>query len=180
MNIYKLKFTRLQNEILRFLVIKSGMTFNLRRIALNLKVSLTAVKKSLNLLQKEGLVDVEKDPESKQLSITLNKKNPKVFSFKRIENLKIIYESGIVEYLSDIFPGSAIMLFGSYSYGEDNVKSDIDIAIVGSKEKSVNLIKFEKVLEKDIALHFYKGLRNINKNLRNNIINGIVLEGGVK
>jgi len=112
MDIYKLKFTRLQNKILRFLFIKSGKSFNLRRIALYLNVSLTAVKKSLKLLQTEGLVKVEKDTESKQLSITLNKENPKIFSLKRIENLKLIYESEIIEYLSNIFIASAIILFG--------------------------------------------------------------------
>lgn len=180
MDIYKLKFTRLQNEILRFFFIKSGKQFNLRRIAQNLKVSLTAVKKSLKLLQIERLVKVEKDPESKQLSISLNKDNPGVFSLKRIENLKLIYESGIIEYLSNNFPGAALILFGSYSFGEDTVDSDIDIAIIGSKEKSINLIKFEKLLERTVMLHFYKNIRNINTNLKNNIINGIVLEGSIK
>lgn len=180
MDIYKLKFTRLQNEILRFLFIKSGKSFNLRRIAQHLSVSLTAVAKALKLLQREELVKVEKDPESKQLSISLNKENPKIFSLKRVENLKLIYECGIIEYLSNNFLGAALILFGSYSFGEDTVNSDIDIAIIGSKEKSVNLIKFEKMLERTVMLHFYKDIHNISRNLKNNIINGIVLEGSIK
>ena len=64
MDIYKLKFTRLQNEILRFLCIKSGMSFNLRGLANHLKVSLTAVSKALKLLEKEELASVKKDPGS--------------------------------------------------------------------------------------------------------------------
>lgn len=180
MDMYKLKFTRLQNEIVRFLSIKSGMSFNLRGLARHLNVSLTAVSKALKLLEEENLVKVEKDPDSKRLSIELNKKNPKVFTLKRIENLKLVYESGLVEYLSKNFPGAALILFGSYSFGEDTVNSDIDIAIVGSKEKEINLSKFDKMLERTIFLHFYDSLNKINKNLRANILNGITLEGAVE
>ena len=56
MDAYKLKFTRLQNEILRFLFIKSGESFNQRSIALSLGVSPTAVSNALELLEKENLV----------------------------------------------------------------------------------------------------------------------------
>lgn len=177
---YKLKFTRLQNEIIRYLSIKSGMSFNLRGLARPLNVSLTAVSKALKLLKQENLVKVEKDPDSKRLSIELNKKNPKVFALKRIENLKLIYESGLIEYLSENFPGAALILFGSYSFGEDTVNSDIDIAVVGSKEKEIKLSNFDKILERTIILHFYDDLGGINKNLRANILNGITLEGAVE
>jgi len=177
---YKLKFTRLQNEIIRYLSIRSGMSFNLRGLARPLNVSLTAVSKALKLLERENLVKVEKDPDSKRLSIELDKKNPEVFTLKRIENLKLIYESGLVEYLSENFPGAALILFGSYSFGEDTVNSDIDIAVVGSKEKEINLSKFDKMLERTIFLHFYDNLNKVNKNLRTNILNGITLDGAVE
>lgn len=178
MDMYKLKFTRLQNGILRYLMIKSGMSFNLRGLARALNVSLTAVSKALKGL--EELVTVEKDPDSQRLSIELNKKNPKVFSLKRIENMKLIEESGIVDYLSEQFPGATIIIFGSYSTGEDSVNSDIDIAIIGSKGKEIELTKFDKLLERSVMLHFYDSLNKINKNLRANILNGITLEGAVE
>jgi len=179
MDIYKLKFTRLQNEILRFLCIKSGMSFNLRALAKHLKVSLTAVSKALKLLEKEELVTVKKDPSSKRLSIELNKKNPKVFTLKRIENLKLIYESELVEYLVEKFPGTTIILFGSYSTGEDTINSDIDIAVIGSKEKEIDLTRFDRLLERTIILHFYKNFKEIHDDLKSNIINGITLEGAI-
>ncbi|MEA2066522.1 MAG: GntR family transcriptional regulator, partial [Thermotogota bacterium] len=55
-NIYKLKLTNLQQEILRLLFIKTGMCLNQRRIATTLKVSQPAVMKSLPKLEKEELV----------------------------------------------------------------------------------------------------------------------------
>ena len=53
MDMYKLKWTRLQSEILRLLCIKSGQILNLRGIANCLKVSPTAVAK-LPALQPVG------------------------------------------------------------------------------------------------------------------------------
>ena len=180
MDMYKLKFTRLQNEIIRYLSIKSGGSFNLRGLARPLNVSLTAVSKALKLLEQENLVKVEKDSDSKRLSIELNKKNPRIFTLKRIENLKLLHESGLVDYLSEKLPGRTIILFGSYAFGEDTIDSDIDIAVIGSKEKDIKLTKFDKMLERTIFLHFYDSLDKIEKNLRANILNGITLEGAVE
>ncbi|MDE1848737.1 MAG: HTH domain-containing protein, partial [Nanoarchaeota archaeon] len=53
---YKLKFTILQLEILRFLCANAGKQFNARRLAQHLDVSQTAVAKSLPLLEDEKLV----------------------------------------------------------------------------------------------------------------------------
>jgi predicted nucleotidyltransferase len=102
---------------------------------------------------------------------------------KRVENLKLIYESGIVNYLHEEFPACAIILFGSYSLGEDILTlenpSDIDLAIVGTKGKEINLIKFNKLLERSININFYGSWSEIHKNLKNNILNGILLKGCV-
>lgn len=180
MDIYKVKFTILQEEILRFLFIKSGMSFTARAIAKALKVSPTAIAKSLEGLEKEELIDVKKDKESKRLNIQLNKENPDIFHLKRTENIKMIYESGIAEFLAESFPGTAIILYGSYSYGEDIINSDIDIAIIGAKEKEVNLSKYEKLLERGIHCNFFQNFREIHINLKNNILNGIILNGSVE
>jgi len=95
-------------------------------------------------------------------------------------NLYEVYESGLLEVLNEIYPESTIYLFGSYSYGEDTIDSDIDIAVVGAKERKVNIESFSKKLRREIRLHFYENLSSINKNLRENILNGIILKGGVK
>jgi DNA-binding MarR family transcriptional regulator len=180
MNIYKLKLTVLQQEILRFLFIKSGLYFTNQRIAKSLEVSPAAVLKSLKTLERAGLIKVVKDKDSKRLSIEMNRNNQDVFYLKRAENLKLVYESGLFEFLSDKFPGATIILFGSYSFAEDTVNSDIDIAIICSKSKEINLSEFEKLLERKISLNFYNNLKDINKNLKENILNGIVLKGAIQ
>ena len=82
----------------------------------------------------------------------LNRSMDLATDFKRTENLKMIYESELKDYLSNIFPGALIILFGSYAYGEDTVDSDIDIAIIGYKEKKIDLAEFEKILKRKIRL----------------------------
>jgi len=178
-NIYKLEFTILQQEILRFLFVNAGVSFNARRIANSLGVSSTAILKALPKLEKKNLINVQKDKESKRLSIKL-KDNKDVIFLKRVENLKLLYKSGIVEFLSEKFPGSTIVLFGSYSFGEDTVHSDIDIAVVGVKEKDVDLGRFSRMLGGEIMLHFYTDLKSVDNNLRENVLNGIILKGGVE
>ncbi|MBI2109700.1 nucleotidyltransferase domain-containing protein [Candidatus Woesearchaeota archaeon] len=180
MDTYKLKFTRLQIEIFRILCIKTGEKLNQRNIAKLLKVSATAVAKSLPGLAKEGLVIMEKLKPMNLNLITLNRNNQKVLQLKRAENLKLLYESGLSDFLEEEFPGVTIILFGSYSRGDDTVNSDIDIAVIGREEKKQNLNVFEKMLERKINLNFYKSVREIHKDLRENLCNGIVLVGGIR
>ncbi len=178
MDMYKVKWTRLQIEIFRFLCVGAGQRFNLRGIARGLEVSPTAVGNALGGLKNGGIIGVEKSKTMNLLTIELNRDNQKAIDLKRIENLKMIYESGIVGFLEDNFPGCAIVLFGSYSKGEDVIKSDVDIAIIGTKGKDIDLEKFEKMLEREIVINFYKSWE-IDNNLKNNILNGIILGGGV-
>jgi len=179
MDMYKLKFTKLQNEIFRLLCIKAGNSLNQREIAKLLKVSPTAVSKALPLLGKEGVVKIEKMKSMNLKAIELNRDDERAIDFKRVENLKMIYESGIVKLLEDSFLGAAIILFGSYSRGDDVASSDIDIAVIGCKEKEKELDKFEKLFEREIIINFYDNWKEIHKNLRDNILNGIVFSGSV-
>ena len=178
-NIYKPKFSLLQQEILSYLMANTGKSFNARGLAMPLNRTQAGIIKAIPELEKSGLIKVEKDNDSGRWSIELNRDNPKTVELKRIENLKFVYESGIIHFLEENFPGTPIILFGSYSYGEDTIRSDIDIAIIGCKEKQIELGKFEKIFEKEIRINFYKDFGEINNNLKSNIFNGIVLAGRI-
>jgi len=180
MDMYKLKLTRLQNEIFRFLSIKAGMKFNQRGIAKLLRVSPTAIAKALPLLEKEELIKFEKGDNINLNSVSFNRDSSKAIFFKKVENLKLIYEAGLVSFLFNEFPGCTIVLFGSYSKGEDTTTSDIDIAIIGTKGKEADLEGFNKKLEHIVIINFYESWKVINKHLKNNILNGIILSGAVE
>jgi len=178
MDIYKQKWTRLQNEIFSFLCVKAGEEFSQREMANSLKVSPTAVANSLKGLANENLIKVEGGKNTNLVSF--NRDDGRTIELKRVENLRQIYESGLTGFLEDSFPGCVVILFGSYSFGEDTIQSDIDIAVVGCKEKNIDLAKFEKILGREITLNFYPSFGEIHKNLRENIFNGILLSGGVE
>lgn len=74
----------------------------------------------------------------------------------------------------------AIILFGSLAKAEVKIDSDIDIAIISSK-KEMNLKNLEKKLKRNIHLLWIESIEEVkNKEMMNNIINGIVLYGRLK
>jgi len=88
MDTYKLKFTALQLEIFRLLCIKTNK-LNQREISRLLKVSPTAIHNSLNLLEKENLITINKDKSMNLKLIQLNRENHKTIELKelKIKNL---------------------------------------------------------------------------------------------
>ena len=172
----KLKFTKLDNEIIEFLFRNPTTSFMGKEIADKVKFSQTAVAKSIERLSKMGIVIREKKI---VLSIKLNRDDKDLFYLKRIYNLKSIYSSGLMNKLSKELPGSTIILFGSYSSGEDTEESDIDLAAVGYIEKKIDLVKFENKLQRKIEISFFNDLKKIDKNLKESILNGIILKGSV-
>lgn len=177
MDIYKLKWTVLQEEIFSLLCKRAGEKLSQREIAKILKVSPTAVANSIKKLKDNQLIKVEK---TKTINfISFNREEPKAIELKRVENLKNIYISGLSGYLEKELPGGTIILFGSYSVGEDTNTSDIDIAVIERKDKMLHLEEYEKILNRKININFYSSWKAIHEHLRNNILNGILLQGSV-
>ena len=101
----------------------------------------------------------------------------KIFKkYKFIYNLSFILESGLVDFVEEKLMPKAIVLFGSYSREEDTENSDIDV-FVECKKEELDLAKFEKKLSRKIELHFNERFISYPKELKNNIMNGIVLSG---
>jgi len=179
-NIYKPEFSILQQEILRYLFVKAGESFNARGLAKSLERTQAGIAKALPKLERSDLVSIKKDVVSGRWSIEINRNNHKVIQLKRAENLKLIYESGFADMLEKEFAGGTIILFGSYSRGEDTINSDIDIAIVGRKEKNIELSAFEDIFNREINVNFYPSFKDIHKHLKENIFNGIVIAGSIE
>ncbi len=177
MDIYKSKFTRLQREIFTLLCLKSGDKMSKRGIAKLLGVSATAVGKALPALVKEGIAIEEKAPNFD--SVSLNRSQA-IMQLKRAENLRLIYESGLAQFLEDAYPGCAVSLFGSFSRGDDTSKSDIDVAAIGLSKKDADAGQFEKIFGRKININKYESWKSIHKNLKESICNGITLSGGIE
>jgi predicted nucleotidyltransferase len=171
--------TKTEEALLSFLFVYPTTSFRGRELAKSLKKPASGVIGSARKLEKKGIVNVSKDF---VLSIKLNRENKNVFALKKIHNLSSLHKSGLTTLLADEFPSAAIVLFGSYSRGEDTEESDIDIAVIGYAERRIAEIlpQYEQQLGRHIELHFFKSTREIHKDLRENIINGIVLEGAIR
>lgn len=97
---------------------------------------------------------------------------------KKVYNLQCLYNSGLINFLKEELSNPLIIVFGSYSRGEDVEASDIDLYIEYPSEKKLHIEKYEKYMQRKIQILFYKNIHAIkNKELANNIINGIVLNG---
>ena len=178
MDIYKFNFTVLEQEIFSFLCLRAGERLSQREIAKILGVSPTAVSNSIKALKKNNMIKVEK---TKTINfISFNRDDQRAVDLKRAENLKNIYISGLADFLESELPGGTIMLFGSYSKGEDTNASDMDIAVIERKEKAIELEKYENSLNRKININFYNSWKDIHKHLRNNILNGILLHGSIE
>ncbi len=178
MDICKVKWTTLQARIFSLLCLRAGEKLSQREIAKLLQVSPTAIANSMKKLRDSNLVRVEK---TKTINfVSFNRDEPKAIELKRAENLKSIYVSGLSECLERELAGGTIILFGSYSLGEDTNASDIDIAVIERKDKLLHLEKYEEILNRKINVNFYSSWKDINQHLRNNILNGIVLQGSVE
>ncbi len=102
--------------------------------------------------------------------------------FKVYKIISIIYElneSGYIEDLWDKFSPEAIILYGSYAKGESIESSDIDLFVV-AQNKNKFVEAFNEKLKKNIHLIFDNDTKKIPKELKNNLINGIVLKGYLK
>lgn len=106
-----------------------------------------------------------------------NRDNDNFLFYKRISNITKIKESGLLDLLINSIYPQTIILYGSYLRGEDIEKSDIDFFIVSETKKRLDVEKFEKILNRKIHLIIEDDLKNIPKELKLEIINGLVLHG---
>ncbi len=179
-NTNELELTQLQQEILELLFVKVAKKLNQRQIANLLEVSQPAVMKSLPYLKDIELINMEQDKESRRWSIELNTDNHKVMQLKRVSNLRKLYLSGFVDFIEQELAGGTIILFGSYASGEDTRDSDIDLAVIGRKQKELDVKKFEDEFEREIRFNFYDSLSRLDKRFQKNLFNGIVLIRGLE
>lgn len=150
----------------------------LMEISRKCKIAHTSVIGNLIILRKESIIKrhVEKKGQREFPYFTAHLESEKYKAGKQLSNLLFLGSSGLIERLRDATFPKAIILFGSYSRGEDTEESDIDL-FVEAKKVSIDLGPYEKILKRRIQLHFKEKFRDLPEELRNNIINGHVLRG---
>jgi predicted nucleotidyltransferase len=138
----------------------------------------TSVKRNLGSLLRLNIIteEVEKRGSRRFPAYKANMDTQEYRIQKQLFNISSIKESGLIQYLQENIMPRSIVLFGSYWKGEDTEASDIDLYIEAPKAE-VMLDKFEKLLKRKLQLHFNESFASFPKELKNNIINGVVLSG---
>lgn len=151
--------------------------YQVRELSREIRLAHTSIKIHLKELEKNNLIKKGKIGVYKAYKANSDDENFRFY--KKIANIINLKESGVVKELENKATPDAVVLFGSYSKGEDTEKSDIDIFII-AKEKKVDLTKYEKKLNRKIQLFFSEDVGKVPKELQNNISNGIILSGFVR
>ena len=154
----------------------SGIGFQLREISRKIKLAPKSVKLYLDELKKDNLI-IKKEHRIHKYPVYYANRDGDYFKFlKKINTIKSIKESGLLDYLDEKCMPDAIILFGSASRGEDIMGSDIDLYLQ-CEEKKLDLSKYEKALRRRINLLFDACFNKLSIELKNNLINGDRLKG---
>ena len=154
--------------------------FSLNDLAEELSISKTTAKAVVQQLVAEGFLEASQL--GKMWRIRANQTHQYFRTRKIPFNLRQVYESGVIEWIETRAPNAkAIILFGSYRKGDDNDKSDLDIAIeiTGSQKLDIVTVMIQELgYRKNVkaSIHFFSR-DNIDLNLFASIANGIILSG---
>jgi len=164
-----------KSQVLELFFDKPEESLHIREIARQIKKNPNTVLKDANILAKEGLL--LKRATRAVVEIRANNESELFIRLKRLSNLRKIYLSGISDELNKEYGApKAIILFGSYSRGEDTAKSDVDIAIITKLELKFNCGKYENIFKRKIQIHEID-LKKVSKEFIMNLANGIILKG---
>ncbi len=173
-----MKTLNIKENLRNYYFVNPTAKLRVRQIEREIKAPLPSVIRYTKELEKEKILKKTEIAKVQVYSADRTSKNYLIE--KKLFNIKQLYFSGLIEYLIENLDNPAMMLFGSYSKGEDIEDSDIDIYIETTK-KNMDLEIYEKLLKRRIQLFIYKNIKEIeNKNLANNIINGINLNGFIE
>ncbi len=172
---YQMITKSIKEQIKRFFFINPTVRLRVRQIEREINVPLPSAIRYAKELEEEKILKSSLIANVKLYSTDRTSEN--FLLEKRLFNIRELLK--LKTFLIKELNNPTIIVFGSYSRGEDVEKSDIDIFI--DNKSKVNLRKFEKDLKRNIQLFQYDDLKEIkNKELANNIINGFVLNGFVE
>ena len=164
-------------KLLRLFLDSPTESFRLREIARLTKISPPSVINYLKEFEKDGLIRRQIKREIPFYNSIRDNSN--FILYKKISILFELNNSGLIDYLWDKLSPEAIILYGSFSRGESIENSDVDLFILG-KNKNIDLINFEKKLNKRLHILFKESTKEIPNELKNNILNGVILKGYIK
>lgn len=163
--------------VIEYFLTHPTASVHVRLLARLVGISAPWVSSAVKQAAKQGILLIRKDKQRKETIIEANRDNTAYLALKRWHNLYSIHASGLQDYLIQSYGRpECIVLFGSYSKGEDIEQSDIDIAVITKRKPAINLVLYEKKLGRTITVKTLSK-DHIEKEFWNTLANGIVLYG---
>ncbi len=163
-------------KVLKVFLDSPTSEFGLREISRKIGLALPSVKNYLLDLRNEGLVKVV---QKRGNPTYVAERDSRKFRFYELLSMQYeLFESGVIDFIWNELAPEAIIFYGSHAKGEAIENSDIDLFAIGKKSK-IDLRKYEKILGKGIHL-MNDELKKIPKELKNSLVNGIVMRGYFK
>jgi len=160
---------RSKERIKEYFLQNPTIKLRVRQIERETKTALPSVTRYVKELEVETIL--KRQDISGVIFFSADRSSQKFILEKKLFNIKQIYDSGLRNYLVKEYSNAPIILFGSYSKGEDLENSDIDLYVESLRKDSINLQKFEKKLGRKVQIFRYKNIKEIkNENLANNIV----------
>ncbi len=153
--------------------------YNVREAARLLKIAPATASKELSKLARQGILT-----EKKERGFNLYKANLENDFYRDTKifyNLRIMRESGLIDFLNKYYLKPTMILFGSASLGLDTKTSDFDIVVISEKTTIPELNTYEKKIKRNLQIFAVKNLKELrNEHLINSVLNGIVIQGEVE
>jgi predicted nucleotidyltransferase len=174
-----MKTNNSKKKIIDYFFINPTTKLRVRQIERLTKTALPSVVRYTKELSNENLLKVENVADV--LLYSGDRSSKQFILEKKLFNIKQLFDSGLINFLIEEYHNPPIIVFGSYSKGEDIENSDIDIYIESPKNANLDLTVFEKKIKRSIQIFRHRSLYDIKNNeLANNIINGVNLNGFVE
>lgn len=174
-----MKTKNIKLRIKEYFFLHPTIKLRVRQIEREVKVPLPSVIRYTKELEQEHIL--KSSAIADVITYSADRTSQQFLLEKKLWNLQLLFSSGLVNFLVQELSNPVIIVFGSYARGEDTENSDIDVYVETPTKKDLNLGKFEKILQRKIHLFMYKNLHEVgNHNLRNNIVNGMIVNGFIE
>jgi len=155
---------------LETLCIFPSREFTVSGLARETDLSKSFVSTKITELAERGLINV--DSRGNQKVLSFDRGNESALKLKQLINLDKVYSSSIIDDLVDLYSyPDAIVLFGSFSTGEDTESSDIDIAVITSETHDYE----NRLMNRPVSVTEFKN--EIPENMLESLANGITVYG---
>ncbi|HLD00383.1 MAG TPA: nucleotidyltransferase domain-containing protein [Candidatus Nanoarchaeia archaeon] len=174
-----MKRKNIKNLIKEYFFLNPTLRLRVRQVERRVKVPLPSVIRYTKELKQESILKISEI--AGVVTYSADRGSPQFRLEKRLFNLQQMFSCKLIDYMIQQLSSPSIVLFGSYSKGEDTENSDIDLYVESPSKKKINLEQFEKILQRRIQLFNYRNIKEaVNKELANNIVNGITLNGFIE